>query len=180
MEEFNVATEFDNNYIERPINLDDMKKSFQANLNKLNQILEKDKFATGKEIINLKIILGQHSLYLNQLDVAEGYLSSSQEEAKLDKLANELFTVKMYLGILFYKQNKAYKCDENLQKCAEVAQKKTVFKSYLPKIQIYQSLNKKAQREKSKQHSYAQSAINSCIDNGNVELMEVAKKLLAD
>lgn len=180
MSRFNINTEFDTNFIERPQSVDEMKNYLEFNLKKLEEIYKLDEFSSGLEVIKLKLIIGLVYIYFNSLDKAEEFLLAAHEEAKVDKLAAQLFESKMYLGFLYYYQNRYYKCDEFLQKCLTVATKSSALKLFLPKIYLYLALNKKAQREVSKQFSFAQLGLNSCIDNGNLGLLDVCKRLLTN
>lgn len=180
MNDFNINTEFDINFVERPQNVDEMKKYLEFKSKQLEDIYKDDQYSSGIKIVELKLVIGLVNIYFNRQDKAEEFLLAAHEEAKVDKLSMQLFESKMYLGFLYYYQSRFYKCDEFLQKCSVVANKSSSLKKFLPKIYLYLSLNKKAQKETSKQSSFAQLGINSCIENGNLILLEVCKNLLTN
>ncbi len=165
-------TYFDESFLERPSNLDELKKE----LINLNQRLEKEK--DSLRIIDLNLNIGRCSRVLNLCEQSEPNLLCAYDQAKQYKYADLFFSASKELGILYFIQKRYIKADEYLLKCVKISNKTQQYKDQLAKVFLYMALSKKDQKQISYAKDYTQKAVELSIEMGKLDLLEVCKKFL--
>lgn len=171
---FNMDSIYDESFIERPANIDEMKKGVDFILSK---ITDDEDEATRAAYHSLA---GHFLRVLNKLDDSEGHLINAFDIYKLNKMAAPAFMAKYRLIHVYLYQRRFSKVDDEVKKCLEIIKKSSdsSIKSLKANILFLYGQSKMWQKEISEASRYFNLALENYVVKGEVTMINLCQKAL--